>query len=335
MIMQHQLSQNTRLRTRWSAIGAAIAITLGAGGLSMAHAAVGSGERPVTVTVDAKRILDTRSNLGLSGRFADSTPRTVQVTGTVPVAPSGTALVVPADAVAVLVNVTVVGPSENGYLSLRAGDATGAPATSAVNFRAGSTEPNAATVDLSSDGKIQVWLETDTSTGNAHVLLDVVGYTVDHNHDDRYNTKAETQTMLGAKANATDVYTKAQVDAAVAAAGGVDYDGGAQVVNLPTSDTTVATVDLVAPKAGFVVITGTVELTVPDGDSGVCSLWLDGGILVSAAASAPGKNAYANTVGHSVTAGAHTVEMKCRSVNAAVIDLWAPWVTVTFSANRL
>jgi hypothetical protein len=180
-------------RSRWAAIGAAVAVSLGAGGLGLAQAAIGSGEKPVTVTIAPQRILDTRTNLGLTGQFVDETPRDLQVTGSVPVASGGSTTVVPSDAVAVLVNTTVVTPSSKGYLSLRPAGAAGIPTTSTVNFTAGSIEPNAATVDLGPGGRVQVFLNTDAAGGTAHVLLDVVGYTVDHTHDDRYYTEGETE----------------------------------------------------------------------------------------------------------------------------------------------
>ena len=178
------------LRTRWAAVGAAVAVTLGAGGLSMAQAAIDTGDRPVTVTIAAERILDTRTDLGLSGRFADGAPRDLQVTGSVPTASGGSKNVVPTDAIGVLVNVTVVAPTHEGFLSLRPQGATGDPTTSTVNFVPGSIEPNAATVDLN-DGKIQIWVETSSDAGSADVLIDVVGYTIGHTHDDRYYTEAD------------------------------------------------------------------------------------------------------------------------------------------------
>ncbi len=221
--MNDQHTHLARVRTRWSAIGAAIAITLGGGGIGLAQASVSSGDKPVTVTVDARRILDTRTNVGLAGGFAKDTPREVQVTGSVDVVTdTGTTkeTVVPAGASAVLVNVTVVFPTDQGFLTLRAGGATGAPKTSTVNFAANSVEPNAATVDLSADGKIQVWVFMPSATAKADVLIDVVGYTTDHNHDDRYYTEGEVDSAVAAavapKANSADVYTKTQVDAAVA-----------------------------------------------------------------------------------------------------------------------
>jgi hypothetical protein len=214
--MHTPTSDRARLRTRWSAIGAAVAVSLGAGGFGLANAAIGSGEKPVTITIEPERILDTRVNLGLAGRFNDATPRELQVTGNVNVAPSGSKVVVPADATGVIVNVTVVLPTDGGFLSLRPSGAAGAPQTSTVNFSANDVVPNSATVDLPANGKVQIWVEIAGNSGSADVLVDVVGYTVDHTHDDRYYTKTEADAVHNAKANAADVYTKAQVDSAVA-----------------------------------------------------------------------------------------------------------------------
>ena len=109
-----------------------------------------------------------------------------------PVASGGSKTVVPADAIGVLVNVTVVTPTHEGFLSLRPLGATGEPTTSTVNFFPGAIEPNAATVDLN-NGKIQIWVETASNSGSADVLIDVVGYTIGHTHDDRYYTESEAE----------------------------------------------------------------------------------------------------------------------------------------------
>lgn len=180
-----------RLRTRWSAIGAAVAITLGAGGVGLASASIGTGEKPVTITIEPERILDTRVNLGLAGSFSSDTPRDLQVTGSVPVASGGNKIVVPAGASAVIVNVTAVNPSADGFLSLRPKGAAGSPSTSTVNFGPGGVEPNSATVDLSADGGIQIWAFLLGGATSVDVLVDVVGYTIDHHHDDRYYTQTE------------------------------------------------------------------------------------------------------------------------------------------------
>ena len=111
-----------------------------------------------------------------------------------------------------LVNVTVVRPTDRGFLSLRPEGATGDPTTSTVNFTTGSVEPNAATVDLNS-GMIQVWVETASDSGADDVLIDVVGYTIGHTHDYRYYTEAEVDAAVAERANSADVYTKTEVDA--------------------------------------------------------------------------------------------------------------------------
>jgi hypothetical protein len=50
------------IRTRWAAIGAAIAITLGAGGIAAVQASLSSGERAVYVPITPYRLIDTRRN---------------------------------------------------------------------------------------------------------------------------------------------------------------------------------------------------------------------------------------------------------------------------------
>lgn len=242
------------LRARWSAVGAAIAITLGAGGLGIAQATAGGDELPVTITTSPTRILDTRDDLGLSGRFVDATPRDLQVTGTVPVAPSGTAAVVPSDAVAVLVNVTVVRPTHRGFLSLRPAGATGTPTTSTVNFEPGTVEPNAATVDLGPGGKVQLWVDLESNAGTAHVLLDVVGYTVDHAHDDRYYTEDEIDAVIeGLEAELADNEARiAALETAQPFAVGARGLDSTVVTGTPS---TLVSVSLTAPVAGSVTVT--------------------------------------------------------------------------------
>ncbi len=180
-----------RTRTRWAAIGAAVAIALGGGGLRIARATVSSGDKPVFVSIAPQRIVDTRTGVGLTGAFVDATPRDVLVTGAVPVASGGTAVVVPPGATGVALNVTVVEPSGAGFLSVRPGGAAGEPQTSNVNFEAGQVAPNAVNVDLPVSGQIQIWFDTYEPGGAGHVLVDVVGYYDDHNHDDRYYTKGQ------------------------------------------------------------------------------------------------------------------------------------------------
>jgi hypothetical protein len=59
------------IRTRWAAIGAAVAITLGGGGVGLVGATVDSGQRPVLVPIEPCRIIDTRPDYQVGPR---STP---------------------------------------------------------------------------------------------------------------------------------------------------------------------------------------------------------------------------------------------------------------------
>ncbi len=173
--------------------------------MHLAGATVTTGDRPVYVSVPGDRILDTRNGVALSGVFADGVPRDLQVTGDVPVAPSGSKTVVPAGATGVVVTATVVDASGPGFLSVRPKGAEGVPQTSNVNFAAGETVANAVTVDLPADGGIQIWFDTFPDGGTAHVLIDVVGFLDDHTHDDRYYTETESDGRY---------YERSQADAA-------------------------------------------------------------------------------------------------------------------------
>ena len=159
-------------RSRWAAIGAAVAVTFGGGGLLVANA--GSSPASSIVTVSPERILDTRTDIGLPGPFVSAVSQKLQVTGAV----------VPAASTGVLLNVTVVAPSANGFLSIRPGDAVGSPSTSSLNFNAGDIAPNAVQVALPTSGtnagQIDITYDAYGVGGpTTDVLIDVVGYLVE------------------------------------------------------------------------------------------------------------------------------------------------------------
>ena len=132
------------------------------------------------VSVDPTRILDTRTDVGLSGPFVSGVAQKLQVTGTVSTQPPGDAdpvdaSVVPSTATSVVVNVTVVKPTTKGFLSIRPGDATGTPATSNINWAAGGPNiANAVTVQLPASGEIDIFVNGTVG----EVLIDVAGYHV-------------------------------------------------------------------------------------------------------------------------------------------------------------
>ncbi len=166
-------------RSRWAAIGAAVAVSFGAGGIYIGNAASGSAPSSF-VAITPVRVLDTRSNLGLTGVFTSPTSRDLLVTGSIDTA-DGVQTVVPAGVTAVSLNVTVVGPTADGFLSVRPADATGAPTTSSLNFAAGQVIPNAVTVKVPTSGgdagRIEITYNALGVEGpTTHILVDIVGY---------------------------------------------------------------------------------------------------------------------------------------------------------------
>ena len=166
-------------RSRWAAFGAAVAVTVGGGGWFVANA-TSSSAPSLVVTIDPVRILDTRTDVGLPGPFVSAVSQRLRVTGTIPTS-TGTQTPVPAGATGVLLNVTVVAPSAAGFVSVRPGDATGAPSTSSLNFVAGEIVPNSVQVAVptagANAGKIDITYDAFGVAGpTTEVLIDVVGY---------------------------------------------------------------------------------------------------------------------------------------------------------------
>lgn len=169
-------------RTRWAAIGAAVAVALGAGGIGLA----GAGSSPSSlVTIEPVRVLDTRIPVGLDGPLHSGRSASLDVTGTIPIATSDTTtssgMPVPDGATGIVANVTVVSPTTIGWVSVRPGDATGTPTTSSLNITTpGTIVPNAVTVGLPTNGSavgtIDLYFHGTSSSATTHLLVDVVGY---------------------------------------------------------------------------------------------------------------------------------------------------------------
>jgi hypothetical protein len=248
------------IRTKWAAVGAAVAVTLGAGGVSLTQAAISSGEKPVYIALDAPcRLVDTRPATTIGPKntpiaAGDANVYEIQVTGA-----NGNCtgpLAIPAEAAAVATNVTAIAPvaptTGRSFFTVYPGDAT-RPTTSNLNFLNGAPPvPNKVDVGLSATGTIKIY----NNEGEAHAAVDVFGYYIDHNHDDLYYTEGEVDTALGAKANAADVYTKAETDAAVATKDNVeaDVDSSTSPVALSATDAVVASVTVQTPTSGYVVV---------------------------------------------------------------------------------
>ncbi len=172
------------LRTRWAAIGAAVAITLGGGGVGLVGATVDSGERTVYVPITPCRIIDTRPEFQVGPK---SSPLGPAETHTVTARGSYGECMIPTEATALSMNVTAVGATLPTFLTIWATGET-MPNASSLNPHPGEPPvPNAVTTDLSAGGKFHVY----NLQGTVHVLADVVGYYAHHGHDDLHYTKAE------------------------------------------------------------------------------------------------------------------------------------------------
>ncbi len=114
--------------------------------------------------VDPVRVLDSRpgSQVGpFATPWSGQQVRDVTVTGGV----------VPEDAVAVALNVTVTGTSASSNLRIWP-KGLELPTVSSLNWQAGWTVPNAVTVKVGDEGQVSVY----NNNGNADVVIDVVGF---------------------------------------------------------------------------------------------------------------------------------------------------------------
>lgn len=108
------------------------------------------------------RVLDSREGTGWNGMVAAGADRSLTVTGA-----SG----VPATASAVVMNVTVVDPTEASFLTVYPGG-VGRPNASNLNFGKGQIIPNLVTVRVGPGGVVKV----ANAVGATHVVADIVGY---------------------------------------------------------------------------------------------------------------------------------------------------------------
>ena len=122
------------------------------------------------VSITPVRALDTRFGTGLAGKFSDSAPRTLQISG-----PSA-GLGVPPEAVAITGNLTVAGQSKPGYLALTP-DPTSSPLNSNLNFPLGDNRANGVAAPLNGSGALSIVYKA-AAGATTNVILDITGYFV-------------------------------------------------------------------------------------------------------------------------------------------------------------
>ncbi len=112
------------------------------------------------------RALNTRANTGLTGVFHANQSRTLVIGGSVPG--------VPTSATAITGNLTIVGPTVAGFVSVTK-DPTNAPSTSTINFPAKSVRANGIFAPLDLNHALSIVYGTSGS-GSTNVILDITGY---------------------------------------------------------------------------------------------------------------------------------------------------------------
>ncbi|MDT0215607.1 hypothetical protein Q9R29_17080 [Rothia sp. ARF10] len=175
----------------------------------------------ITGTVSPFRLYDSRRTRVL----AAGEVRRLCVSGTT----------VPADAAAVVVNVTAVSPTTSGYLTVWNPD-HGQPAVSTLNFGAGTVTANLAVVELATDRCLVV---RNSSSGTTHVLLDVQSFVMPGPAIAPGSTQTTRPSRLLDTRTRVRVPGRGSITVQVAGRGGIPSTGaGAAWLNLTASNTT-------------------------------------------------------------------------------------------------
>lgn len=203
-------------------------------------------------SLDPRRILDTRSpSVGVPapGRVSAAAPIDLQVTGALPTS-DGDTVTVPADATAVVLNVTATTASTNTdvrvYPTPADPSSTTRPEVSNLNLRAGQTTPNLVTVAVGEGGKVRL----ANAAGQVDLLADIAGYYSPASAG-RYVPVVPTRfldTRTGVGSAATAVGAGQFADLKLAGARGVPAEAVAAVLNITATGVTSGTDVRAYPK---------------------------------------------------------------------------------------
>jgi peptidoglycan/xylan/chitin deacetylase (PgdA/CDA1 family) len=199
------------------------------------------------------RLMDTRQGVGLVGKFVQSVPRTLQVSGF-----GG----VPVGATAITGNLTTVNSTGSSYVSVTL-NPTATPGTSTLNFPAGDIRANNVVAPLSDTGSISM---TYMGSGTTDLVFDVTGYFIKDNNGALFVPMAPTRVMDSRVAQGgPGPITSGKPDTlALAGKNGIDSSVVAVAGNLTATDVTYGGWGYVVPKAAGTPPTS--NLNVPKGD---------------------------------------------------------------------
>jgi hypothetical protein len=166
-------TRRTSIGSRWRtaavavALGLLLALAVGTPRGTRAVVTSAAGEfHPVAVT----RVFDSRSGAVAPAVTVEGASFSVDFAGAGGVLPADRSRVL-----GVFANITVTDATVDGFLATGpSGDAR--PATSSVNFVAGSTVANLTLLRPGADGRVDVTLVGTSRNGRAHVVVDVSGY---------------------------------------------------------------------------------------------------------------------------------------------------------------
>jgi hypothetical protein len=217
-----------------------MATVLGVGSVIVPSFAItSSGDRAIFEPLAPARILNTRPSGppvgGTLGPVTNGQTFELQVTG---------AGGVPADATAVVMNVTFADAVANGFITVFPTGTTRPDASNLNTVQNGPPVPNLVTVKLGTGGKVSFY----NFGGNVNLIADVAGYYRGHDHNDIYYTKAQVDTAVATAVSAAVTAATPKTARAVTAAGFATAPGG-------SAATTLVAYTFAAPGPGRLVLT--------------------------------------------------------------------------------
>ena len=162
------MNASSMIRPRWAAIGAALAVAVGAGGVGLVRATT-ADQAAAFVAITPCRVVDTRPDFLVGPR---NTPLGADDAYSVVAHGQQGQCNLPATAAGVALNVTAVGATAPTFLTVFP-TGTDRPNSSSLNPTPGQPPtPNAVTTGLSSDGHFSIY----NRFGSVDVIADIVGY---------------------------------------------------------------------------------------------------------------------------------------------------------------
>jgi len=214
-------------------------------------------------SVDPGRILDTRSGLGApTAKLGAARSLDLQVTGSLP-STGGRTVSVPADARAVVLNVTATGVTSATDVRVYPTNPAGiVPTVSNLNLGANQTAPNLVTVAVGDGGKVRL----RNANGSVDLIADIAGY-YSAGSSGQFVPVAPTRfldTRIGTGAAPIPTTAAGYVDLKTTGTRGVPSGATAVVLNVTATGVTAATDVRAYPAVGTAVPTVS-NLNLPPG----------------------------------------------------------------------